>query len=294
MPFASGSPCICVWPRSPWPWRRSWWAGRASRSCGTWREVQWSAPSRRPWDITNTSVGKCSVTACCTDQSTSHRQAAPPLAGSAANARGSAAAISGHRRRSGSVRPCLAVPPALYRRHAAGNPPLAASGCWCRRLPRRSNAGSNRARACAATGLSPHAHARSTLAGGRGRTTERFVAWAEGQPWLAARSWLKWLSRSAAAAGAAAAAGDVLRGVAPHGRHAGPCSAGAVECKRAAAVRAEGSRYLHGQHASIGRSSRVSACSRSPARCPAIAWNCKRLSADDRPRRRRAAATCDN
>jgi hypothetical protein len=34
----------------------------------------------------------------------------------------------------------------------------------------------------------------------RGRTAERFVEWAEGDPWLAPRPWLRWLCRSTAAA----------------------------------------------------------------------------------------------
>ena len=54
--------------------------------------------------------------------------------------------------------------------------------------------------------LAPHLDLRQTLIlegrllADRGRTAERFVEWAEGDPWLAARPWLRWLCRGAAAA----------------------------------------------------------------------------------------------
>jgi hypothetical protein len=53
--------------------------------------------------------------------------------------------------------------------------------------------------------LAPHLDLRQTLIlegrllADRGRTAERFVEWAEGDPWLAPRPWLRWLCRGTAA-----------------------------------------------------------------------------------------------
>ena len=54
--------------------------------------------------------------------------------------------------------------------------------------------------------LAPHLELRQTLTlegrllTDRGRAAERFVEWAESDPWLAARPWLRWLCRIASAA----------------------------------------------------------------------------------------------